>query len=92
MHAYGGVCYNGTIGLYMVSGTTGMQSTFRLQGYKGKGVNGGEYGNLLAKAIIPDTKKLMGEPRDWVFMQDGASAHRTVANSKLFREAGVELL
>lgn len=92
VHAYGGICHKGSLGLYFVSGTTGLSSSYALLGYKGKGVNSAEYGNLLMREFLPAGNMLYGGTSQWVFMQDGAAVHTAKTNMDLLRLGQVEVL
>ena len=89
VHAYGGICYQGLVGLFLVSGTTGVKSSYAQTDCKGKGVNAAEYGNLLVQEFLPMGNKLYGGPTQWVFMQDGAAVHRAKTNMNLLRQRKV---
>ena len=68
VHAYGGICHKGVLGLFMVSGTTGLKSEFAIPGSHSKGVDAGEYGNILKNALIPTCKAKYGDTKKFVFM------------------------
>ena len=62
------------LAIYLVTGTSGHVSQYKVLGSKSKGVTSSEYGNLLAQAIVPAASQLF-QGRCWVLMQDNASAH-----------------
>lgn len=61
-------------------------------GFKSKGVNAAEYGNLLLKEFLPAGNKLYDGPSSWTFMQDGAAAHTAKSNLELLGHSQVEVL
>ena len=83
VHAYGGISHKGTLGLFLVSGTTSLKSRYAPDGCCSKGVQGTEYGNLLKEEFIPGCKRLLGGTHKWTFMQDNAPPHKTSLNMAL---------
>ena len=91
VHVYAGVCAYGSIGLYVVTGTTKVVSKFinPKTGLPQSGVCGLEYEELLNVKMLPDAKKLFATsrtPYSWTFQQDGATVHRTKAALQLLKE------
>lgn len=68
VHAYGGICLLGQMGLFFVSGTTGLSSQYKLTGCKQKGVNAPEYQNVLKHAILPAAQQIYGPRYKWILM------------------------
>ena len=55
--------------------------------------NGEKYGEIIKDIIIPELRKARSyDPGPWIFMQDNAAVHKTVANKKLFSRARVDVL
>jgi transposase len=91
VHVYAGVCAYGKIGIYAVTGTSGIISKFinPKTGLPQSGVCGLEYKELLELKMLPDAEKLFANsrtPNSWTFQQDGATVHRTKAALELLKE------
>lgn len=84
VHVYAAVSKWGATPLFATAGTTKLKVIINDTPHKG-GVDSQVYVDLLREKMIPACKKLM-QPRygnDWVFQQDGASAH-TAKNTRSF--------
>ena len=86
VHVYAAVCKWGITPLIVTAGTTGAD-------YKG-GVSSEVYVDLLRDKLLPACRKLMQNRygNDWIFQQDGASAHTAKNTIQFLRQQEFKLM
>ena len=92
VHVYAAVSKWGATPLFVTAGTTG--HTVEVEGKKHKTVDGEVYRELLHAQLLPACRQLMNYRygNDWVFQQDGASAHTATKTLQYLRSKEFRLM